>query len=450
MSVSPVQFQISIFHGLRLLDIVHFPCEKSVYIGNQSKHHIYLDTEHDGLIAKLSWDHQSECFRVIHGRTTIAQVYSSPEEALKAAIVYCQKNIISPANTSQNSEQSVLMLIEDNFILICQKIIFPKIPAAWMHSEYFQDIYPFVFTSLMIHFFLQIMLWSTPLSAERFSLGNIQNNHRLTKIMFNKPELQKRTALRSKPTKPKIQKYSEKKAHPSSVPNKEKKILNKNIAEKLKNKNQDLPDKNPFPELEEQNHFGALDEKKVNEQAEHEKQVDDMLGATADTLNNEKSLDAAATAPEATPDDDASSGEAETIQQRGPKNTTLNGEDMEANGEDFSQLHEEGGKSGNFNQHKKQGVLDIKAIKRVIESHRQHIMTCYQTALQRGLQIEGRIAMAFVIDENGRVENAYISESTIDDEKLKTCILKRLQSWRFPPPKGGSVEVVYPFVFRAS
>jgi outer membrane biosynthesis protein TonB len=85
----------------------------------------------------------------------------------------------------------------------------------------------------------------------------------------------------------------------------------------------------------------------------------------------------------------------------------------------------------------------------VIHKHLSEIRYCYETALLRTPDLEGKLTAAFVIGGSGLVKTANAQASTLPDPRLDDCILRRLKSWRFPKPKGGiDVPVTYPFVFK--
>jgi hypothetical protein len=85
----------------------------------------------------------------------------------------------------------------------------------------------------------------------------------------------------------------------------------------------------------------------------------------------------------------------------------------------------------------------------VIHKHLSEIRYCYETALMRTSELEGKMLAAFVIGGNGLLRTSTVKNSTLNDARLEDCILRRLNSWKFPKPKGGvDVPVTYPFVFK--
>ena len=93
------------------------------------------------------------------------------------------------------------------------------------------------------------------------------------------------------------------------------------------------------------------------------------------------------------------------------------------------------------------GRLPPEAIQRVIRQSFGRLRACYERGLQRSPDLEGRIAVKFVIDREGDVAMASTSESTLGDASVESCVAKAYEAMSFPKPEGGIVTVVYPIVF---
>jgi TonB family protein len=86
---------------------------------------------------------------------------------------------------------------------------------------------------------------------------------------------------------------------------------------------------------------------------------------------------------------------------------------------------------------------------RVIHKHMSEIRYCYESAMIRTPDVEGKLAVNFVIGGNGTVKRAGVGQSSHGDSKLDNCVMDRLVRWKFPQPRGGvDVAVNYPFVFK--
>jgi hypothetical protein len=85
----------------------------------------------------------------------------------------------------------------------------------------------------------------------------------------------------------------------------------------------------------------------------------------------------------------------------------------------------------------------------VIHRHLSEVRYCYESAMIRQPDIEGKLVVDFTIGGNGVVKTSEAKSSTLPDPRLDDCILRRLVTWKFPNTKGGiDVSVSYPFIFK--
>jgi len=95
------------------------------------------------------------------------------------------------------------------------------------------------------------------------------------------------------------------------------------------------------------------------------------------------------------------------------------------------------------------GSLDKELIRQVIRSHRDQIRYCYETQLARFPNLKGKVQVKFIISAAGTVASSSVSQSTVGNGELDSCVAGRVRTWIFPKPKGGGVVVVvYPFLFQ--
>jgi hypothetical protein len=82
---------------------------------------------------------------------------------------------------------------------------------------------------------------------------------------------------------------------------------------------------------------------------------------------------------------------------------------------------------------------------------RQHFglfRACYELGLTKNASLSGRIAVRFVIQEDGTVKDpSEDAGSTLADREVSSCLLREFGKLSFPKPDGGIVTVVYPLVF---
>ncbi len=93
------------------------------------------------------------------------------------------------------------------------------------------------------------------------------------------------------------------------------------------------------------------------------------------------------------------------------------------------------------------GTLDPRVISQAIASHYGEVRYCYEKQLKIHPELEGKLMVKFTIGESGRVRSAIVTESTINNIEVESCVLYKIKGWRFPPPQGGEVSVIFPFIF---
>ena len=94
------------------------------------------------------------------------------------------------------------------------------------------------------------------------------------------------------------------------------------------------------------------------------------------------------------------------------------------------------------------GRLAPEVIQRVIRSNYGKFRSCYEAGLGRNPNLEGRVNIRFVIERDGSVSKAQISENTLTDCKVAACIRDEYPKLTFPAPDGGIVTVVYPIMLE--
>jgi hypothetical protein len=98
--------------------------------------------------------------------------------------------------------------------------------------------------------------------------------------------------------------------------------------------------------------------------------------------------------------------------------------------------------------------LSKEEVGNVIHSHVSEIRYCYESAMMKNPNIQGKLIVDFVIQGKGAnagiVRSSRINNSTLNDLSVDQCILSHLAKWKFPKPKGGvEVAVTYPFLFKS-
>ncbi len=95
--------------------------------------------------------------------------------------------------------------------------------------------------------------------------------------------------------------------------------------------------------------------------------------------------------------------------------------------------------------------LDQSVIKKVIDSHMPAIKYCYNKELRKNAGLSGTVVTRFTVGPKGKVTQAEVNRSTLNNKNVETCMIDEIKSWVFPEPnKGVEVLVNYPFKFRSS
>jgi hypothetical protein len=94
------------------------------------------------------------------------------------------------------------------------------------------------------------------------------------------------------------------------------------------------------------------------------------------------------------------------------------------------------------------GRLDAAVIQRIVRLNSGRFVGCYQDGLKSNPNLEGRVAVSFMIGRDGSVTMAQdTSGSDLANQDVRACVVKSFYSLSFPEPAGGTVRVSYPFTF---
>lgn len=93
--------------------------------------------------------------------------------------------------------------------------------------------------------------------------------------------------------------------------------------------------------------------------------------------------------------------------------------------------------------------MDPAAFRYVYSHYQSEIANCYSTA-SRNEAVSGVLVVRVRIGEDGHVRSTQIMSDSVHNVALTRCVQTRVQSWRYPQPEGGEVEVDYPMRFGAA
>ena len=86
--------------------------------------------------------------------------------------------------------------------------------------------------------------------------------------------------------------------------------------------------------------------------------------------------------------------------------------------------------------------LSNATVSAVASDHSAQLSQCEGSA-----SLHGDVAVSFQIDATGKVVKSQLS-SSIKNPKVAACILKAVQSWKFPRPPSGSAKGVYSISYQ--
>jgi len=86
--------------------------------------------------------------------------------------------------------------------------------------------------------------------------------------------------------------------------------------------------------------------------------------------------------------------------------------------------------------------LSNATVSAVASDHARQLADC-----EGGAELHGEVSVSFQIDANGRVVKSQLS-SSVRSPKVAGCILKAVQSWKFPKPPSGSAKGVYSISYQ--
>jgi hypothetical protein len=95
------------------------------------------------------------------------------------------------------------------------------------------------------------------------------------------------------------------------------------------------------------------------------------------------------------------------------------------------------------------GALSKETIRRVLQRHVNEVRYCYEEGLRARPDLQGRVAIRFVVRPDGAVQLATKASSDLGDAEVEQCIAGVVRRLQFPAPEGGGmVFVTYPFMLQ--
>lgn len=93
------------------------------------------------------------------------------------------------------------------------------------------------------------------------------------------------------------------------------------------------------------------------------------------------------------------------------------------------------------------GRLPPEVVQRIVRQNFGRFRLCYETGLRSNPNLQGRVAVRFLIGATGSVSAAGDGGSDLPDKSVVSCVVRAFNGLLFPAPEGGVVTVVYPILF---
>ena len=95
------------------------------------------------------------------------------------------------------------------------------------------------------------------------------------------------------------------------------------------------------------------------------------------------------------------------------------------------------------------GALSREQVRRTVRRHINEVRFCYEQQLQTRPDLEGRVAIRFIISPTGAVQSTGVASNTVGSSQVASCVQQAVSRWTFPAAPGVT-GVTYPFVMQSS
>jgi hypothetical protein len=93
------------------------------------------------------------------------------------------------------------------------------------------------------------------------------------------------------------------------------------------------------------------------------------------------------------------------------------------------------------------GRIPPEVIQRIVRQNFGRFRLCYENGLRNNPNLQGRVAVRFVVDRHGAVSSVGNGGSDMPDSGVTSCVVRAFYGLSFPPPDDGIVTVTYPIMF---
>ena len=101
------------------------------------------------------------------------------------------------------------------------------------------------------------------------------------------------------------------------------------------------------------------------------------------------------------------------------------------------------------------GAIDSSATQRVVAAHVDELTACFEAQLTWSPMLSGTLVYQWEIKPDGTVGSGCRGDGTTFspsispgvEDALTICLGRAVKTWKFPAPRGGSADVLWPFKF---
>ncbi|MBK9261525.1 MAG: AgmX/PglI C-terminal domain-containing protein [Polyangiaceae bacterium] len=94
------------------------------------------------------------------------------------------------------------------------------------------------------------------------------------------------------------------------------------------------------------------------------------------------------------------------------------------------------------------GRLPAEVVQRIVRQNFGRYRFCYEQGLRQNPNLQGRVAVRFVIGRDGGVSQVQNGGSDMPDANVVSCVVRSFYGLSFPAPEHGIVTVNYPIMFQ--
>jgi hypothetical protein len=88
-------------------------------------------------------------------------------------------------------------------------------------------------------------------------------------------------------------------------------------------------------------------------------------------------------------------------------------------------------------------------VRNVVTAHAAEIRACYEDEARKNASLDGMVKIAWDIEKSGVVSRAWVAASTLTNTSVEGCLIRAVQSWRFPASDVPTKVAGFPFNIAA-